>query len=264
MPQMGERRTRKDGKAYAEWSGSEWIEYPLTGTPGSNAPSPGDEPTAPLTPGSEARGRLALGLGPSINAQRNLYSAEGWGEAPKGAKARNPYNKEWGAKMLSGVDIPIPFTAGAGGQSATFSPFDTAAKVWGGQTLQDYEQAAKSFESAFLPILSGAAVTPSEGKRMIAASLPELGDTPATLARKATNRAMMINGAADLMGKPRPFPKVGTMDLSGTKAGSQPRPGQASAAPGAQVPPAPQRKAGQTYQTPMGPLKWTGTGLVQP
>lgn len=191
--------------------------------------APGDTPSAPLTPGSESRARITLGLGPSVNAQRNLFAAEGWGEAPKGAKARNPYNKEWGAKMLSGVDIPIPFTAGPGGQSATFSPFDTIAKVWGGQNLQDYEQASKSFESAFLPILSGAAVTPTEASRMIKAALPELGDTPATLARKATNRAMMINGAADLRGAPRPFPKVGTLDLSGSQPGSQPRAGQVNA-----------------------------------
>jgi hypothetical protein len=27
MPQPGERRTRKDGKAYAEWNGSAWVEY---------------------------------------------------------------------------------------------------------------------------------------------------------------------------------------------------------------------------------------------
>jgi len=30
------------------------------------------------------------------------------------------------------------------------------------------------------------------------------------------------------------------------------------------VPPANQRQAGQTYQTPKGPLKWTGTGWVTP
>lgn len=188
--------------------------------------APGDEPGAPLTPGSDNRARVALGLGPSVNAQRNLYAAEGWGEAPRGAKARNPFNKEWGAKMLDSVDIPIPFTSGSGGQSATFSPFDTLARAWGGQDYQDYDQAGKSFESAFLPILSGAAVTPSEAQRMIRASLPQMGDTPATLARKATNRAMMINAAADLQGKPRPFPKVGTMDLRGSQPGSQPRPGQ--------------------------------------
>ena len=191
--------------------------------------SPGDAPSAPLTPGSESRTRITLGLGPSVNAQRNLYAAEGWSEAPKGAKSRNPYNREWGAKVLSDFDSPIPFTSGAGGQSATFSPFDTLAKVVGGQNFQDYEQASKSFESSFLPILSGAAVSPTEASRMIKATLPELGDTPATLARKATNRAMMINGAADLRGSPRPFPKVGTMDLSGSQAGSQPRAGQVNA-----------------------------------
>jgi len=128
--------------------------------------------------------------------------------------------------MLDGIDIPIPFTSGSGGQSAKFSPFDALAKTVGGQDYQDYEQAAKTFEAAMLPIISGAAVTESEARRQIRANLPEFGDTPQTLSRKATNRAMMLNAAADLLGVPRPFPKVGTMDLPGTRPGSQPRPGQ--------------------------------------
>lgn len=30
MPAVGERRNRKDGKAYAEWNGSVWVEKPMT------------------------------------------------------------------------------------------------------------------------------------------------------------------------------------------------------------------------------------------
>ena len=44
-------------------------------------------------------------------------------------------------------------------------------------------------------------------------------------------------------------------------------PAPAAAAPTAQVPPAPepgQREANTVYQTPKGPLKWTGTGWVSP
>jgi len=33
MPAMGERRTRRDGKAYAEWNGQAWVEYPISGKP---------------------------------------------------------------------------------------------------------------------------------------------------------------------------------------------------------------------------------------
>lgn len=31
MPEAGERRNRRDGKAYAEWNGQAWVEYPVTG-----------------------------------------------------------------------------------------------------------------------------------------------------------------------------------------------------------------------------------------
>lgn len=188
----------------------------------SMSAGPAEAPMAPMTPGSENRTRIGLGIGPVVNAQRNMFSAEGGGDR---AKRKNPFNKDWGAKLLDGVDIPIPFTSGPGGQSATFSPFDTVAKIWGGQDYQDYDQASKSFEAAMMPIMSGAAVTPSEAQRQIRANLPELGDTPLTLERKATNRAMMANAAAELLGKPRPFPKVGVWDVQGGKAGSQPRAG---------------------------------------
>ena len=46
---------------------------------------------------------------------------------------------------------------------------------------------------------------------------------------------------------------------------NEPYPGGAGQVPSAgQIPPAAQRKAGQTYDTPKGKLKWTGTGWVQP
>jgi hypothetical protein len=229
--------------------------YPKQDEPAGQAGA-ADEPFAPLTPGSDSRARVTLGLGPSTNAQRHIYETEGWGKGV--GKAQNPYNKHPIATVLGNLD------QGKIAQTVGFSA-DPIARAIGGQEYQDYEQANKSFESAFLPILSGAAVTPTEAQRMIRANLPELGDTPSTLARKATNRAMMVNAAADLAGRPRPFAKVGTWDFKGTQAGSQPRVGQVAAgAPQAagQVPPPAQRKAGQTYQTPRGPMRWTGTGWV--
>jgi hypothetical protein len=190
---------------------------------------PAEAPAAPLTPGSEGRARIELGIGPVVNAQRNMFAAEGGGD-PK--KRINPFNKQWGAKVVGDLD------EGWIAQKIGLN-LDPIAKAWGGQQYQDYDQAAKSFEAAMLPIMSGAAVTTSEAQRQIRASLPELGDTEATLTRKATNRAMMANAAAELVGKPRPFPKVGVWDIQGTRPGSQPRAGQpspnASATPKAPV-----------------------------
>ena len=168
----------------------------------SIAPVSADAPAAALTPGSESRTRVALGLGPAVEAQKRMYAAEGWkpdAPNPLDRRGHNPFSKDWHARVLEAV----PWDGGA------------AARWAGGQDYQDYEQAAKTFESAFLPILSGAAVTPSEAQRMMRAAVPQMNDTPAILAQKAKQRAQMINAAADLAGRPRPFPKNGTIDMGG-------------------------------------------------
>jgi len=166
--------------------------------------TPGDEPLAPLTPGAEARTRLGMGLGPMVEGQRQMYRSEEW--APKAGGQRkpvNPLNQQWGAALIDALD---------NNAVARWVGIDTnpLARSVGGQQYQDYDQAMKSYEAAVLPIMSGAAVTQTEAQRLVRADLPQLGDTPATLAKKATNRAMKINAAADLVGRPRPFPKVGT------------------------------------------------------
>lgn len=223
-PQTGQRIIYRKGK---------W--YPVDQDPGGQRPS--NATLEPLTPGAEARSRLALGLGPSINAQRQMYRSEQWKPENIGtgrnALGKNPY----GSNFFPNADNIVPNWLA---RAAEAVPFDggAAARVLGGQDYQDYEQAAKTFEAAFMPILSGAAVTESEAKRMIRANLPQLGDTPQTLAKKATNRAMMINAAADLLGRPRPFPKVGIMDL-----GQGSRPPAAPAKPSSgQPPPQPQEQ----------------------
>lgn len=256
MPTVGETRTRKDGKAVATFDGQNWIERPIDAAVGGMKPAPAewgagayvlpngrvvrrgprggmdvlgeiqaaapagaapqDRPLDPLTPGSENRTRMALGFGPVIEAQKQMYLSEGWKPGTANPRGQNPYNRDWGARMLEA----LPFDNGV------------AARMLGGQDYQDYEGSARTFESAFLPILSGAAVTPSEAQRMIRANLPQMGDTPGRLATKAKNRAMMINATADLLGRPRPFPKVGTWNFGGkspVEKGSEPKAGTAGA-----------------------------------
>lgn len=187
--------------------------FPKSEEPGGMT-SAADQPAAPLTPGSENRTRIALGFGPAVEAQKQMYRSEKWDQRPNTRRGVNPLNQDWGAAVIDGADDNI-LARWAGANTTAL------AKMVGGQNFQDYDQASKSFESAFLPILSGAAVTPQEAQRLIRANLPQLGDTPETLAKKSRNRAMMINAAADLGGRPRPFPKVGTWDFTG-KGGSAP------------------------------------------
>lgn len=157
---------------------------------------------APQEVDASQRGRMNMGLAPMIQANQDMTGMERGG---------NPLQRDWGATMLGSVDIPVPFTEGK-----TFSPFDDLAKTVGGQDYQDYTQAAATFESQLMPIMSGAAVSPSEAQRQIRAALPQLGDSPQTLAKKARMRQQMLNGAAKSMGQPLPYATVPTYGVNTT------------------------------------------------
>ena len=156
------------------------------------------QPAGPPVDASQ-RGRLSLGLGPMVQAQQTMAGAERQG---------NPLQKDWGASVLSGVADATVF-----GQKPLHG-LDDIAKAWGGQDYQSYMQAAKTFESQLMPIMSGAAVSPSEAQRQIKAALPELGDSPETLAQKAQTRQMMLNGAAKSMNSPMPYPQTPTYGVN--------------------------------------------------
>lgn len=93
-------------------------------------------------------------------------------------------------------------------------PFRGVAKYFGGGDYQEYEQGAASFEAEVMPLKSGAAVSPSEAERQIKAALPELGDSPENLKRKAYTRATMLNAVAQMKGLPLPYPNVPTWGVN--------------------------------------------------
>lgn len=189
----GQTATNPQSKEQIIYRGGKW--YPI------NDPAAQSTTGKNTTMSADARVRVAAGLGPAIEAQKNMFATEKWNQSPQSPMGVNPLNS-----MRSSVATVMAGDEGRGVRNAF-------AKGIGGQTYQDYTQASKTFESAFLPILSGAAVTPSEAQRMIRASLPQMGDSPETLSKKAKNRAMMINGMAELMGKPPPFPRTETMSF---------------------------------------------------
>lgn len=198
------RVNRVDPSRTAVFHNGQWFERPRqrgarAGAPTAQVGTPEnpDPPMAPLTPGSESRTRVALGFGPSVAGQRQMETSEA--ASRRQGRSGNPLTDDWGAVALEA----IPWDGGA------------VARFAGGQDYQDYTQASAAFEAAFLPVLSGAAVTDTEARRQIRASLPQLIDTPETLRRKSRNRQMMINAAADLAGRPRPFPQAGTWDFGG-------------------------------------------------
>jgi hypothetical protein len=147
----------------------------------------------------EIRARVNIGLAPSIAAERNLETAtRARGEDTSPTK--NPLSTFRGgvASILAEKESPTR---------------NWAAQVIGGQEFQNINQSSKTFESSFTPILSGAQVTESEAQRLIRATLPQPGNSPETLRRKEINRQLMINSAAEMSGKPKPYPNVGSIDL---------------------------------------------------
>lgn len=258
MPAVGEVKTNPANPAQqARWDGRQWVDASAGqlgpgGIPAGATARPDYGPGvyqsndgAVLARGAkgglqmlqgaqmatgDAKTRINLAIDPAVEAQGTMARSEQQGTPD----ALNPLNRDWGATLLLGSK-----DEGKAG--------DAIAKAWGGQDFQDYEQAAKTFESSVIPIFSGAAVTPSEASRFIKANLPEFGDTARTLANKARNRAMILNAAAALTGKPKPFPEVPTWQER-RLMGSPPSTG-APAAPSssrAPIPPA----AMKTFQHP--------------
>ena len=140
--------------------------------------------------GADARARFMTGLGPLRDAQNNFAASE---RGPEGRV--NPINRDWGAALIDGIS-ENPVTKNIG---------DATARWIGGDDYQRFSQARSTYESSLLPILSGAAVTPSEAERLIRADIPQWNDTPETLARKERNRAQRINAVAQGIGQEAPF-----------------------------------------------------------
>lgn len=155
-------------------------------TPITNTAAPGGAASGSPLVGADARARYMIGLGPLQDAKKNFDEAEASG---------NPIDRDWGAALIDRA-TEVPFLSRIG---------DTIARKVGGEDYQKYVQAASTYESALLPILSGAAVTESEALRLIRADLPQAGDSEEVLQRKARNRASRINAVAEGIGKPAPY-----------------------------------------------------------
>lgn len=162
------------------------------------------------------RARTDIGLAPMVKAQQGMAAVESKG---------NPFSlKDHPDNALAKAAGSIGFRLG----DNSFFPLEGVAKSIGGQDFQDYEQSAAAFESQLMPIMSGAAVSPSEARRQIRASLPSLGDSPETLQKKGEMRKMMMNGAAKSKGLPLPYPEVDTWGVNTTRVpdGGQPGAGR--------------------------------------
>lgn len=274
MPEVGEVRTNPNNPAQrARWDGRQWVD--ASGASGGGGVPQGSTPRPDYGPGvyqsadgavlargrnggiqmlqgaqmatGDAKTRINLALDPAVAAQGQMARSEGQGSP----NALNPLNRDWGATLMMG-------------KGDNGSVWDAIGRAWGGQDFQDYIQASKTFESSIIPIFSGAAVTPSEASRFIRANLPELGDTPQTLATKARNRGMIANAAAALTGKPKPFPDIPTWQegrlTGGQSSNGGPRPGQSRIKPQGLTPA--QQRVARRYAGTKDPSGTTGNPSI--
>lgn len=156
------------------------------------------------TVSAEARGRIALTYDAAVGAAHYLDQAD--------TESNNRGETVLGSHGFARAVEGIPIYG------------ETWAGMLGDEDYQRYVSASSAFESAMLPILSGAAVTESEARRLIRATLPQLRDDYTTLQDKARRRRQMLNGAAAISGREIPFPDDQTMDLM--SLGGGPAPGE--------------------------------------
>lgn len=135
-------------------------------------------------PSAETRSRIAVQYAPARDAVQQLDNLE--------REQGNVLNNNAFASTLDA--------------SSNGTLNNAVSRFIGGDDYQQYQSAAKTFESAVLPIMSGAAVTDSEAARQIRAALPQLGDNDAVLRDKAIRRRQMVNSIANMGRQQRPFP----------------------------------------------------------
>jgi hypothetical protein len=119
---------------------------------------------------------------------------------------------------------------------------------------QQVEQAQRNFVNAVLRRESGAVISPAEFANATQQYFPQPGDSQEVIAQKKRNREIVIQGLAEEAGPAR-----------GKVLGSWQQSRQQFATPkqdGAAAPPMASRVAGRVYQTPRGPMQWTGQGWL--
>ena len=144
-------------------------------------------------------------------------------------------------------------------ESSGFKP-DVLSSAVAGTTLgnfttspafQTYRQASDDWIRAKLRKESGAVIGEEEMNREYKTYFPQPGETPEVVRQKALARRVAEDAMATMAG-------------NAYKPATSQTPPPAAKQTDAAVPPPDQRKVGEIYQTPRGPLRWQGTGWAQP
>jgi len=198
MNEAGEELVYRNGQ---------FIPVPRPSAPPSTDP---DAPSAPLTGGSQTGAIGQINLGSAVRGQRVMLESENRSRhstySPLGpighpqTGSGNPAQDTWATELLRGVPVVGDTMAGM------------IDRRVGNNNHLEYNNERALFIGAFAPIMAGQSQSSTEIRRQIEQYLPQINDTPEILQTKAEVRAMMLNGVADLTGRARPYPALGTVD----------------------------------------------------
>jgi hypothetical protein len=151
---------------------------------GAKEPVFPDVTTKPEAPkpliGSEAMARVTAGLPNAIQAVEDLDRLVFRSKAtPLSAEGYDPAS-DWGAATIEAIP--------------DWGLLKGVARTVGGEDYQLFKDSYGSFEAAMLPIISGAAITESEGLRQMRALEIKPGDSEQTKTRKIAGMRAMVQG----------------------------------------------------------------------
>jgi hypothetical protein len=176
------------------------------------------EASKPLI-GSEAMARVTSGLPNAIKAVEDLdrlvFRSKG---TPLSSEGYDPAS-DWGAATIEAIP--------------DFGLLKGVARTVGGEDYQLFKDSYGSFEAAMLPIISGAAITESEGLRQMRALEIKPGDSEQTKTRKIAGMRSMVQGV-ELAARGDTAGFMSMLDQAGSISGAGPvkRSGAAALATG--------------------------------
>ena len=175
------------------------------------------EASKPLI-GSEAMARVTSGLPNAIKAVEDLdrlvFRSKG---TPLSSEGYDPAS-DWGAATIEAIP--------------DFGLLKGVARTVGGEDYQLFKDSYGSFEAAMLPIISGAAITESEGLRQMRALEIKPGDSEQTKTRKIAGMRSMVQGV-ELAARGDTAGFMSMLDQAGSISGAGPvkRDGAAATTP---------------------------------
>ena len=166
--------------------------------------------------GSEAMARVTAGLPNAKQAVEDLDRLVFRSKAtPLSAEGYDPAS-DWGAATIEAIP--------------DFGLLKGVARTVGGEDYQLFKDSYGSFEAAMLPIISGAAITESEGLRQMRALEIKPGDSEQTKTRKIAGMRAMVQGV-EMAARGDTAGFISMLDQAGSISGAGPVKRSGAAAP---------------------------------